>query len=145
MEKILDVYGETFSLKTWTFVNKFEVCLSPQTKGFSKQVEAFCQSLLGRSSVLPRDEAQDVIHTLIQCLLLVENQLTETQAADMKVRYENKKHLRIQDKEVIFLHTSKAFSELLHLHPKLCTFNEVPCMAAVLHGCITRKTFFVFF
>ncbi|XP_023841311.1 evC complex member EVC isoform X2 [Salvelinus sp. IW2-2015] len=54
------------------------------TKGFSKQVEAFCQSLLGRSSVLPRDEAQDVIHTLIQCLLLVENQLTETQAADMK-------------------------------------------------------------
>ncbi|CAB1354191.1 unnamed protein product [Coregonus sp. 'balchen'] len=54
------------------------------TKGFSKQVEAFCQSLLGRSSVLPREEAQDVIHTLIHCLLLVENQLTETQAADMK-------------------------------------------------------------
>ncbi|XP_010879089.2 ellis-van Creveld syndrome protein isoform X1 [Esox lucius] len=54
------------------------------TKGFSKQVESFCQSLLGRSSVLPRDEAQEVIRTAIYCLLLVENHLTETQAADMK-------------------------------------------------------------
>ncbi|KAJ7999660.1 hypothetical protein DPEC_G00196710 [Dallia pectoralis] len=54
------------------------------TKGFSKQVETFCQSLLGRSSVLPRDEAQEVIRTVIYCLLMVENQLTEMQAADMK-------------------------------------------------------------
>ncbi|KAL0977811.1 hypothetical protein UPYG_G00161500 [Umbra pygmaea] len=54
------------------------------TKAFSKQVDAFCQSIQGRSSVLPREEAQELIHSLIHCLLLVENQLTETQAADMK-------------------------------------------------------------
>jgi hypothetical protein len=103
------------------FVDKLEV--SPQTKGFSKQVEAFCQSLLGRSSVLPRDEAQDVIHTLIQCLLLVENQLTETQAADMKVRYKNKKHLRIQDKEVIFYIQIRLFQNF-----SICTQTFVPLM-----------------
>lgn len=104
-------------------MDKLEVCLSPQTKGFSKQVEAFCQSLLGRSSVLPRDEAQDVIHTLIQCLLLVENQLTETQAADMKVRYKNNKHLRIQDREVLFYIKVRLFQNF-----SICTQSFVPLM-----------------
>ncbi|XP_071369236.1 evC complex member EVC isoform X2 [Centroberyx affinis] len=54
------------------------------TRGFSKQVEALCQHLLNKTSALPTDEAQDIIHSLIQTLLLVENHLINAQEADLK-------------------------------------------------------------
>lgn len=54
------------------------------TKGFSKQVEALCQLLLGPTSVLPCDEAQVIIQAIIHSLLLVESHLTETQEAELR-------------------------------------------------------------
>uniref|UniRef100_G3NZZ6 EvC ciliary complex subunit 1 n=1 Tax=Gasterosteus aculeatus TaxID=69293 RepID=G3NZZ6_GASAC len=51
---------------------------------FSKQVEDLCQHLLRKTSVFSPDEAQDVILSLIQTLLLVENHLMNTQEADLK-------------------------------------------------------------
>ncbi|KAM4613908.1 evC complex member EVC [Polymixia lowei] len=54
------------------------------TKGFSKQVERLYQHLLNRNSVLSADEAQDIIHSLIQALLLTENHLINAQEADLK-------------------------------------------------------------
>ncbi|XP_070759048.1 evC complex member EVC [Enoplosus armatus] len=51
---------------------------------FSKQVEDLCQHLLKKTSVFSPDEAQDVILSLIQTLLLVENHLMSTQEADLK-------------------------------------------------------------
>ncbi|KAF7668589.1 hypothetical protein LDENG_00002110 [Lucifuga dentata] len=54
------------------------------SKGFSKQVENWCQHLLNKSSVFLPDEAQDVIHSVIQTLLLVEKHLMNTQEADLK-------------------------------------------------------------
>ncbi|XP_053294160.1 evC complex member EVC [Pleuronectes platessa] len=54
------------------------------SKGFSKQVEDLCQTLLMKTSVFSRDEAQDVILSLIQTLLLVENHLVNTQEAELR-------------------------------------------------------------
>ncbi|XP_044036963.1 ellis-van Creveld syndrome protein [Siniperca chuatsi] len=54
------------------------------SRRFSKQVEDLCQHLLKKTSVFSPDEAQDVILSLIQTLLLVENHLTNTQEADLK-------------------------------------------------------------
>ncbi|KAM6947008.1 evC complex member EVC [Lycodopsis pacificus] len=51
---------------------------------FSKQVEDLCQHLLKKTSIFSPDEAQDVILSLIQTLLLVENQLMNTQEAYLK-------------------------------------------------------------
>ncbi|XP_037346801.2 evC complex member EVC isoform X1 [Pungitius pungitius] len=51
---------------------------------FSKQVEDLCQHLLKNTSVFSPDEAQDMILSLIQTLLLVENHLMNTQEADLK-------------------------------------------------------------
>ncbi|XP_029906468.1 ellis-van Creveld syndrome protein isoform X2 [Myripristis murdjan] len=53
-------------------------------RGFSKQVEALCQHLLSKTSVLPTDEAQDVILSLIQTLLMVEEHLASAQEAELK-------------------------------------------------------------
>lgn len=60
--------------------------ISSQSRRFSKQVEDLCQHLLKKTSVFSPDEAQDVILSLIQTLLLVENQLMNTQEADLKVK-----------------------------------------------------------
>ncbi|XP_032368604.1 ellis-van Creveld syndrome protein [Etheostoma spectabile] len=51
---------------------------------FGKQVEDLCQHLLKKTSIFSPDEAQDVILSLIQTLLLVENHLMNTQEADLK-------------------------------------------------------------
>uniref|UniRef100_A0A8C2WPI2 Ellis-van Creveld syndrome protein n=1 Tax=Cyclopterus lumpus TaxID=8103 RepID=A0A8C2WPI2_CYCLU len=51
---------------------------------FSKQVEDLCQHLLKKTSMFPPDEAQDVILSLVQTLLLVETHLMNTQEADLK-------------------------------------------------------------
>ncbi|KAM3877936.1 evC complex member EVC [Diretmus argenteus] len=53
------------------------------TKGFSKQMEGLCQHLLKKTSVLPTEEAQDIIHSIIHTLLLVENHLISAQEADL--------------------------------------------------------------
>ncbi|XP_028261940.1 ellis-van Creveld syndrome protein isoform X2 [Parambassis ranga] len=53
-------------------------------KGFSKQVEDLCQHLLKKRSIFPPDEAQNVILSLIQTLLLVENHLMKVQEADLQ-------------------------------------------------------------
>ncbi|XP_067092544.1 evC complex member EVC isoform X1 [Osmerus mordax] len=53
-------------------------------KGFSKQIVGLCQNLLGRTSVLPEDNANETIQSLIQCLKMVENNLTETQASNIE-------------------------------------------------------------
>lgn len=60
--------------------------VSLQSKGFSKQLEDLCQTLLTKTSIFSRDEAQDVILSLIQTLMSVENHLVNTQEADLKVR-----------------------------------------------------------
>ncbi|XP_078104190.1 evC complex member EVC [Sander vitreus] len=54
------------------------------SRRFSKQVEDLCQHLLKKPSIFSPDEAQDVILSLIQTLLLVENHLMNTQEADLK-------------------------------------------------------------
>ncbi|XP_071350381.1 evC complex member EVC [Trachinotus anak] len=54
------------------------------SKGFSKQVEDLCQNLLRKTSIFSTDEAQDMILSLIQTLLSVENHLLNTQEADLK-------------------------------------------------------------
>ncbi|KAF0035166.1 hypothetical protein F2P81_012924 [Scophthalmus maximus] len=54
------------------------------SKGFSKQLEDLCQTLLTKTSIFSRDEAQDVILSLIQTLMSVENHLVNTQEADLK-------------------------------------------------------------
>ncbi|XP_049894027.1 evC complex member EVC [Epinephelus moara] len=54
------------------------------SRRFSKQVEDLCQHLLKKTSIFSPDEAQDVILSLIQTLLLVENHLMNTQEADLK-------------------------------------------------------------
>ncbi|XP_040888926.1 ellis-van Creveld syndrome protein [Toxotes jaculatrix] len=54
------------------------------SKGFSKQVEDLCQHLLKKTNTLSPDEAQDVILSLIQTLLLVENHLVNTLEEDLK-------------------------------------------------------------
>ncbi|XP_042351685.1 ellis-van Creveld syndrome protein [Plectropomus leopardus] len=51
---------------------------------FSKQVEDLCQQMLKKTSIFSPDEAQDVILSLIQTLLLVENHLMNTQEDDLK-------------------------------------------------------------
>lgn len=63
--------------------------VSSQSKGFSKQVEDLCQHLLKKTSIFSLDEAQDVIQSLIQTLLLVENHLVNTQEADLTVSNTN--------------------------------------------------------
>ncbi|XP_026162852.1 ellis-van Creveld syndrome protein [Mastacembelus armatus] len=54
------------------------------SKGFSKQLEDLCQHLLKKTSIFSPDEAQDMIFSLIQTILLVENHLVNTQVADLK-------------------------------------------------------------
>ncbi|KAF1391380.1 hypothetical protein PFLUV_G00041520 [Perca fluviatilis] len=54
------------------------------SRRFSKQVEDLCQHLLKKPSIFSPDEAQGVILSLIQTLLLVENHLMNTQEADLK-------------------------------------------------------------
>nr|XP_046240304.1 ellis-van Creveld syndrome protein isoform X2 [Scatophagus argus] len=54
------------------------------SRRFSKQVEDLCQHLLKKTSVFSPDEAQNVILSLIQTLLLVENHLKNTQEAELK-------------------------------------------------------------
>ncbi|XP_070702526.1 evC complex member EVC [Pempheris klunzingeri] len=54
------------------------------SRRFSKQVEDLSQHLLKKTSVLSPDEAQDVILSLIQALLLVENNMMNIQVADLK-------------------------------------------------------------
>ncbi|XP_069567404.1 evC complex member EVC [Brachyistius frenatus] len=54
------------------------------SKSFSKQVEDLCQHLLKKTSIFPSDEVQNVILSLIQTLLLVENHLMKVQEADLK-------------------------------------------------------------
>ncbi|XP_029287934.1 ellis-van Creveld syndrome protein [Cottoperca gobio] len=54
------------------------------SRRFSKQVEDLCQHLLKKTSIFSPDEAQDVILSLVQTLLLVENHLMNTQEADLK-------------------------------------------------------------
>ncbi|XP_030276263.1 ellis-van Creveld syndrome protein [Sparus aurata] len=54
------------------------------SKRFSKQLEDLCQHLLKKTSVLSPDEAQDVILSHIQTLVLIENHLMNTQEADLK-------------------------------------------------------------
>ncbi|XP_051271523.1 evC complex member EVC [Dicentrarchus labrax] len=54
------------------------------SRRFSKQVEDLCQHLLKKTSVFSPDEAQDVILSLIQTLVLLENHLMNTQEADLK-------------------------------------------------------------
>lgn len=62
------------------------VYVSLQSKRFSKQVEDLCQYLLKKTSVFSPDEAQHVILSLNQTLVLVENHLMNTQEADLKVK-----------------------------------------------------------
>ncbi|XP_017278268.1 ellis-van Creveld syndrome protein [Kryptolebias marmoratus] len=54
------------------------------SKSFSRQVEDLCQLLLKRSSVSSPDDAEDVISSLIQTLVSVENHLMKVQEADLK-------------------------------------------------------------
>ncbi|XP_037535143.1 ellis-van Creveld syndrome protein [Nematolebias whitei] len=54
------------------------------SKSFARQVEDLCQLLLKRSSVFSPDDAQNVISSLTQTLLLVENHLMNLQQADLK-------------------------------------------------------------
>ncbi|CAI5688389.1 unnamed protein product [Oreochromis niloticus] len=54
------------------------------SKSFSKQVEDLCQQLLKKTSSFSPDEAQNVIQSLIQTLLLVEKHLLKAQEVDLK-------------------------------------------------------------
>ncbi|KAM9362382.1 evC complex member EVC [Symphorus nematophorus] len=54
------------------------------SKRFSKHVEDLCQNLLKKTGIFSPDEAQDMIHSLIQTLLLVENHFAKTQEADLR-------------------------------------------------------------
>lgn len=56
-----------------------------QSKSFSRQMEDLCQQLLKKTSIFSADEAQDVILSLIQTLVLIEKHLMNTQEADLKV------------------------------------------------------------
>ncbi|KAM3621069.1 uncharacterized protein V6R79_005514 [Siganus canaliculatus] len=53
------------------------------SRRFSKQVEDLCQHLL-KSTVFSADEAQEVVLSLIQTLLLVESHLLNTQTSNLK-------------------------------------------------------------
>ncbi|XP_051804756.1 evC complex member EVC isoform X2 [Acanthochromis polyacanthus] len=54
------------------------------SKSFSKQVEDLCQHVLKKTGIFSPDEAQSVILSLIQTLLVVENHLMKVQEADLK-------------------------------------------------------------
>ncbi|XP_041837161.1 ellis-van Creveld syndrome protein [Melanotaenia boesemani] len=54
------------------------------SKSFSRQAEDLCQLLLKKTSIFPPDEAQNIIISLIQTLLLVENNLMKLQEADLQ-------------------------------------------------------------
>ncbi|XP_029948182.1 ellis-van Creveld syndrome protein [Salarias fasciatus] len=54
------------------------------SRSFSRQVEDLCQHLLRKTSVFSPDEAQEVILSLSQTLLLVETHLMKVQEADLK-------------------------------------------------------------
>ncbi|KAJ3603157.1 hypothetical protein NHX12_030900 [Muraenolepis orangiensis] len=54
------------------------------TEAFGQQVERLCQRLLSRDSVLPTDEAQGAIHSLVHTLVLLENHWTAAQEADLQ-------------------------------------------------------------
>ncbi|TKS70880.1 Ellis-van Creveld syndrome protein -like protein [Collichthys lucidus] len=68
----------------FTLTEEKNVHVSSQSKRFSKQVEDLCQYLLKKTSVFSPDEAQHVILSLNQTLVLVENHLMNTQEADLK-------------------------------------------------------------
>lgn len=59
--------------------------VSSQSRRFSKQVEDFCQHLLKKSSIFSQEESQDLILSLIQTLLVVEDHMQDTQEAELKV------------------------------------------------------------
>ncbi|KAK0143728.1 Ellis-van Creveld syndrome [Merluccius polli] len=54
------------------------------TEGFGQQVELLCQQLLGRDSVVPPEEAQAIIHSLIHTLALLEKHWAADQEANLK-------------------------------------------------------------
>ncbi|XP_013865106.1 ellis-van Creveld syndrome protein isoform X2 [Austrofundulus limnaeus] len=54
------------------------------SKSFSRQVEDLCHLLLKRSSVFSPDDSQDVVSSLIQTLLFVENHLLTLQEAELQ-------------------------------------------------------------
>ncbi|XP_034548695.1 ellis-van Creveld syndrome protein-like [Notolabrus celidotus] len=54
------------------------------SRRFSKQLEELCQQLLKKFSIFSPDEAQEVIHSLIQTLVSVENHLMNSQEAELK-------------------------------------------------------------
>lgn len=60
--------------------------VSLQSRRFSKQVEDFSQNILKKSSIVSQDECQDLIGTLIQTLVAIENHLKDSQEAELKVR-----------------------------------------------------------
>lgn len=60
--------------------------VSLQSKSFSRHVEDLCHLLLKRSSVFSPDDSQDVVFSLIQTLLFVENHLMTLQEADLQVQ-----------------------------------------------------------
>lgn len=60
--------------------------MSSQARRFSKQVEDFCQNMLKKSSLFSQDECQDLIGSLIQTLVAMENHLKDSQEAELKVQ-----------------------------------------------------------
>lgn len=61
--------------------------VSSQSRRFSKQVEDFCQIMLKKSSVFSQDECQELIGSLIQTLVAMENHLKDSQEAELEVLY----------------------------------------------------------
>lgn len=70
-----------FSIKTDVSFSFFS-----QSKRFSKQVEDLCQHILKKTSVVSTAEAQEIIISIIQALLLAEKCLKNIQEADLKVK-----------------------------------------------------------
>ncbi|KAK2862378.1 hypothetical protein Q5P01_001911 [Channa striata] len=96
------------------------------SKGFSKQVEDLCQHLLKNASIFSPDEAQDVILSLSQTILLVEKHLVNTQQADLK---------RIQQKLLWW----EELSGLLHSQPALLR-QEVSLRQSLLATTVEQLT-----
>ncbi|XP_067360372.1 evC complex member EVC [Channa argus] len=96
------------------------------SKGFSKQVEDLCQHLLKNSSIFSPDEAQDVILSLIQTILLVEKHLVNTQQSDLK---------RIQQKMLWW----EELTGLLHSQPALLR-QEVSLRQGLLATTVEQLT-----
>lgn len=93
--------------------------VSLQSRRFSKQVEDFCQNILKKSSVVSQDECQDLIGTLIQTLVAIENHLKDSQEAELKVRWD----------QFVW-----QFLPLLYLLDRSSVCPEDPAEAAVVGG-----------